>query len=253
MRRKAKLSPDAWKALPEAQREDYVLVNGSYLLDVEAVDGFTLEDTGALKQTISALRTEKDGLEGRVAAFKGMDPEAAKEALAKREEMKTWTPPEKMSEREKALKDKADADLSGERATSAKYRGQLEKQLRTNEATKALVAAGCKKVRLLLPEVERQIRVEENKTTGELVARVVDANGNPAVTKKAGMGDMTIAELIEITRADPEFADCFSGSGASGTGKEPESGFKKPDKSVGQAEAGKNLEAIAAGEVGVSG
>lgn len=253
MRRKAALSPDAWKALPKDQQEDYVLVKGRYVLDVEDSEGFTLEDTSGYKQTIAALRTERDELEGRVVAFKGMDPKAAKEALAKAEEQKTWTPPERMAEREKALKDKADADLAAERATSTRYRGQLVKQLVTAEATKALVAAGCKKVRLMLPQIESQIRVEENKTTGELVARVIDANGNPAMTKKAGMGEMQLSELIENTRSDPEFADCFGGSGANGSGAKPDTGFKAPEKTVARAEAGSNLEAIAAGEAGVSG
>jgi hypothetical protein len=251
MRRKAKLSPDAWKALPADQQADYVAVGGVYVLDVEPVDGFTLEDTSPLKQTISALRTEKGELEGRVAAFKGMDAEAAKEALAKREEMKSWTPPEKISEREKALKDKADADLAKEKSRGDRYQGQLVKSLRSDAITQALVAAGCKKVRLMLPQVERFVRVEENQQ-GELIARVIDEKGNPALTKKAGMGEMPLSELVEGMREDAEFADCFGGSGASGTGKQPESGFTKASKTVTAEQASSNLEGIAAGEVAVS-
>lgn len=199
----------------------YVQRDGMYFLDVEAVDGYSLEDVSKLR---TALEKEKDTARNRqvkLDRFGELDPEQVKtdlEALAQlrkidpkklaEEQVKSHL--DQLSVKHKIEVDKKDAEIR-------ETRGQLEEKLKTAEAIKYL---GAKKANtdLLLPHVERQIQVVRG-SDGKYAAEVIGRDGKRLLSKKSGSTDyMSIEELIEVMEKDPVYAPGFPGSGAAGSG-----------------------------------
>jgi len=83
---KAVLSKEEHAALPEATRAFYVEKDGKFLLDAEGV-----EDVTGLKNALEAVRGElksaKKSLQDTIDKFKDIDPEKAKEAQRKLQEI----------------------------------------------------------------------------------------------------------------------------------------------------------------------
>ena len=79
---KMKLNQDEYEALGEAQREYYVASGSGYILDADGV-----EDVGGLKSALEKQKKEvrelKASLQEKVELYKDIDPEAARDALAK--------------------------------------------------------------------------------------------------------------------------------------------------------------------------
>lgn len=183
---------------------------------------FALEDVGGLKTTLATLRTEVGEAAARNKAFEGLDPAIARNALAKVEEMKNWTPEQKVQEqikaREEQLETKHKEQLVPLQATNQSLLQQLDDVLGAQTARVALKAAGATAagLELLMPHVQNRIKAKDG-ASGKRVAVVVDANGNPQVTNRPGSNDpMSIDELVLSFKK--EHAGCFAGSGASGGG-----------------------------------
>lgn len=93
-------------------------------------------------------------------------------------------------------------------------RSALERRLVDAEATAALAAAKGK-TKVLLPHIKASVKVVEE--DGEFVVQVVDSKGNPRIGDAKG-NLMTISQLVEELKSDPEFAQNFEGTGSSGGG-----------------------------------
>lgn len=214
------------ETVDEAHRPLYVEKDGIYVLDVEAVEGFALENVAGLKKTLSIELSGRKAAERKLEAFADLDPEAARNALAKVEEMSTWTPDDKVKEalaaREKALNDKWSKDYAGVKASLDSTTKQLEKHLLDN-AIKDAITERKGNVRLLLPHVRQQVKLHKT-DDGQLVPVVVGDDGEPLFSKKSGSGTahMSIAELVETIAKTDDFAPAFQGDGATGTqGRKP--------------------------------
>jgi hypothetical protein len=216
----------------DATKKLYVERDGKFILDVESVDGFALEDVGGIKSALSKERDNVREAMRKVEAFKDssgqfIDPVKARDALAKVEKLGDMKPDEKMKEqleaREKQLLEKFDA----ERKALVDGNADLTKQIHSLLIDSAAVAALAKKkapVALLLPHVCAMTRVVKDEQ-GRFVRRVVDKDGRERISMKAGStSPMDVDELVEEMEKMDEFAPAFPGSGASGTGARPSNG-----------------------------
>jgi len=212
---------DKLDGLSDEFRKLYVERDGKFYLDVEAVDGWNLEDVRELKSALSSEREARKKAEGKVGAFGELDPEKAKEAIQKLEEMKDWTPDEKVKEQIEvqvaAIKEKLQGEIDGHIKTVEDLNSQLSTHIIDNSALAAL-AKHKGNSKLLLPHVRQMVKAVKDEN-GRLIAQVVDEKGGPRISMKQGSTDpMEIEELVEWMKNQSDFAPGFEGNGASGSG-----------------------------------
>lgn len=219
---------DTIDAAPEALREHYTEKDGKFVLAVDPVGGFALEDVTGLKSALGAERTSREALERQVVKFKDLDPDKARIALAELEELKKIDP---ASEADKIANTKFEAAKSqllekhGSELTSRDDRiGHLTKTVdvlvREQRAT-AAIAEAKGSVDLLLPHVLSATRTVEK--DGKFITEVIDAAGNVRIGDAQG-NPMTIAALVAEMRESDRFARAFDGDGQSGSGKQVDTG-----------------------------
>lgn len=211
--------------LPEAMRGLYAEKDGKFILDVEPVNGFALEDVGGLKTTLSKEMTKRKNLEKEFSKFKDIDPERAREALAKLEELSNIDPSkeadkivsEKLETAKRQLLDKHSKDLAEREGKISNLNKTIENLLVDQSATSAIAEAKGS-VELLLPHVQRHTRVRE--VDGRYVVEVIDKDGNARIGNSKG-DPMTIKDLVAEMRQSETFGRAFDGSGMSGSGTPP--------------------------------
>lgn len=237
---KPRLTTDALNALPEAQRSFYVPREGhegEHVLDVDQVDGWALEDVGGLKNTLSAVATKRDEFKSRLEQFKDIDPNKAREALTRVEQMKDWTPTEEVQARINArveeVKTAMETDLTTARQAAAELEKQVEQYVLDDAIDKAI--ARHKMVDggpdLMRPHVRQLVELAKVEGGG-YAARVKGADGQHRFSMKQGSGakHMDVDELVDAMAKEPRFKVLFAGSGASGSGPKP---GDKPTNRVG--------------------
>jgi DNA-directed RNA polymerase subunit F len=69
------------ESVDEALRPLYVEREGKYVVDIEAADGFELDNIAGLKSALAAERSKTLGLNGKLKTFEGFDVEEAKKAI----------------------------------------------------------------------------------------------------------------------------------------------------------------------------
>lgn len=248
--------------LEESVRPLYTQKDGKFVLDVAPVDGFSLENVSGLRSALDAERAAKGAAEAKLKTFEGLDPAAARAAIAAAQAYGEITPDQARQaladvtrlnaldpakEADKIAQQKIDAakrGLQGEFTSKEnEYKGQIEalngkaqgltEQLRTllvSNEIKAQVARlkvveGLEDAAELL--AEKSIRTVEK--DGKFQVHVVDAQGNMR-HKIVGTEavPMTVADLMdEIKQTRPAFfqADNKGGVGITpGQGGQPRSG-----------------------------
>jgi hypothetical protein len=236
--------------IPEGLEKEYVEREGIFYLDVEEVDGFKLDNPQALKNTITAVRTERDAFQTSLKTFEGIeDPAAAMAAVAKIKELgdldgldidekikagieehKTQLTTKFENDRLK-LETKSKDDMT---AADSKYEslfGQYREQAVKNDALRILSELGGN-AKLLMPMIQQRARVNMTED-GAYGIQIIGDDGNPVMTKVPGKtDDMTLKEYVTGLRNDSNLAAAFSGDGASGSGSTPSpSGGKTPSAS----------------------
>jgi len=221
---------------PEAVRDHYTEQEGKYVLTVEPVGGYALEDVSGLKSALGKERTARETLERDVVRYKDIDPDKARTALAELEELKKIDP---ASEADKIANTKFEAAKSqllekhqgevGQRDDRIKFlTGTVDDLVRQQRAT-AAIAEAKGSVDLLLPHVLKYTRTVEKE--GRFAVDVVDADGNVRISNAKG-DPMSIKDLVAEMRQTETFSRAFDGEGHSGTGKthdNPGGGTRKGD------------------------
>jgi hypothetical protein len=222
--------PMALKALvetidvvPEAARGFYKEADGKFILDVEPVAGFSLEDVSGLKSTLGKEMTLRKKLEKDVVKFKDIDPDKAREALAKLEELGNFDPAKDadkiVNERLEAAKRQI-VEKHGEEIKVREGRiGALTKaveSLLVDQVATAALAESKGSIELLLPHVQRHARVRED-SNGKFIVDVVDKDGNARIGNSKG-DPMTISDLVQEMRKSDTFGRAFEGDGMRGPG-----------------------------------
>lgn len=211
---------------PEDLRDHYTEVDGKFVLAVEPVGGYALEDVSGLKSALGKERTARETLERDVVRFKDIDPDKARTALAELEELKKIDP---ASEADKIANTKFEAaktqllekhgqDLSERDGRIKTLTGAVDGLVREQRAT-AAIAEAKGAVDLLLPHVLRFTRTVEK--DGKFSVEVIDADGNGRIADSKGT-PMTIKDLVAEMRQSETFGRAFDGEGHSGSGKQPD-------------------------------
>lgn len=214
--------------VPETVRGFYKEDEGKFVLQVEPVSGYALENVEGLKSTLSKEMTKRKQLEKDVVKFKDIDPDRAREALAKLEELGNIDPTkeadkivnERLEAAKKQLLEKHTKDLEARDGRIGQLTKTVESLLIDQAATAALAEAKGS-VELLLPHVQRHTRVRE--VDGKYSVEVVDKDGNARIGNSKG-DPMTISDLVQEMRKSEAFGRAFEGSGQSGGGKPPGNG-----------------------------
>ena len=245
--------------LSDALKAEYAKGNGEsgrdpklYYLDVTPAQGWALEDVAGLKHTLGEIKEERGKLRQKLQAFtdengEPLEPSAARDAVAKLDEIKNWSPDERVKESIKAQVAQVEEKYAGEKGTLEaqleQRTSQIHRLLVDNAAREALSGFDLVKggADLLMPHIRERVSVVEAEDTKELVARVVDSKGTPRISMKTGdTGFMDVAELVGIMRDEDSFAPAFAGSGASGTGGTGVPGTNKTTQADGDVAAIKN-------------
>lgn len=220
-----------FNALPEAVRSEYKKVEDDegvrWLLDAEGV-----EDVTGLKSALEKERTTRRTTEKflRKLGLKA-DEKAVTDFMAKLGDQ-TLEEVIEAATAAKATQTEADAAV-GESKKLKKQVGDLT-ELTTSQSTfidrlvreNALREVLAKDEHggnavLLMPHLLRHTKVvEEDGDEGkEYVAKVIDPKTKEIRMK--GAKEMTLDDLVIEVKADPNFADAFPGTGASGSGANP--------------------------------
>lgn len=239
-----------------SQQED-----GSFLLNVSGANGYELENTTALKSALGKERANAQQANKELKAYDGLDATQAKEALEKIAEYADFDPDKKVAEaikvREAQLIKQHETALSSMTDENKSLIGQLEQNLITSSATKAIAELDGS-VDLLLPHVMNQTRMRRTEN-GSFIAEVVDSSGNPRIGDAQG-SPMSITQLVEEMKTSDSFARAFKGSGSTGsgatnTGSSTVSSGTGHSRSISRSDQNalnSNLEDIASGKITVT-
>lgn len=219
---------DSIDQAPEAFRSEYTEKDGKFLLSVEAVGGYALEDVSGLKSALGKERTTREGLEKQVVKFKDLDPDKALAALTELEELKKLDPASeadkiantKFEAAKSQLLDKHQGEIKGLSDRNGFLSGTIDGLVREQRAT-AAIANAKGSVDLLLPHVLKNTRTVEK--DGKFAVEVIDAAGNIRIADGQGNA-MTIDDLVAEMRKTETYARAFDGDGHTGSGKQHEHG-----------------------------
>lgn len=227
---------DSIDDIAEAHRDLYKEDGDKFILQVEPVNGFALENIEGLKGTLGKEMTKRKALEKEVLKYKDLDPDKAREALAKLEELGNLDPAkeadrivaERLEAAKKQLLDRHTKEIGDRDAKVGNLTKTIESLLIDNAATSA-IAELKGAVKLLLPHVKSHTRVRE--ADGKYVVEVVDAEGNARIGNSKG-DPMTIKDLVQEMRQSEEFGRAFEGSGHSGGGTQHGNGGGSPQNKI---------------------
>lgn len=219
-------------------------LEGKFVLSVEGRDGWGLENVNGLRTALSTERTALQNEKAKTRAFEGIDPEKAREAIAKIAELGTLDPKkdvdrlveEKVQAQIGQLNDRHKTELDGLTSRLGMRDALLTDTFKTKAAVEAIAEAKGD-VELLLPHVLPSISFDLEEADGKLVpkTKVVDDAGNVRIGDSQG-GNMTIKQRVEEMKNSDKFSRLFDGSGHSGTGDDG-----KPKGGGGGGSTGKKI------------
>ena len=241
---KAVVNNEEFQGLDPMIQAEYVERDGRYILDVQTVtDGrsvYALEDVGGLKSALGTQKTRVQQLTQQLDEYKDIDPNKAREALSKYDEIANFNPDEKAKEQIEAIKSQLTSKFGKEKSeweNENKFLlSQVEKLLIDAKASALLNTKSLKgNATLLLPHIRNRTKVVRGEN-GDFITQVIDENGNVQISPKSNStAPMTIDELLETMKGQQEFAPAFEGteaigSGAAGSFKSGGHGLRKMSK-----------------------
>lgn len=223
--------------LDESLHEHYTEKDGRFILDVQPVEGFALEDVTNLKKTVKKEREDRQEAQRLLKSYDGLDAEEAAKAIAKLAELGDLNDLDldkkvkdqvaahehqlqtKFDAEKKKYTEKTMAELEALRNEQSLMTTQLKEQMVRAEGARA-IAAHKGSAALLLPVVESRARMVKDPETGRYKTQILDANGEPRMTMKSGSHDeMGIEEFVgEVLKVDENYARAFDGTSSSGGG-----------------------------------
>jgi len=274
---KAMLNKESFEGLSEELQKEYEEKDGKFYLSVEKVNGLALENVDGLKSTVEKLRTAEktlqqslksvqDSLNEHSKKYEGIDPEVARSALSKIDEIKNWDGETKVKKAVEVAEQKLQAKMNELVKTHSTKVEELEDELANSQSqlqdaivTSRIIEAIHKEggsVDLLIPHVRKNVNMIKD-NNGKWKPEVINDDGNPRIGDSQG-NPMTITQLVQEMKSKDVFAAAFTGASSTGSGKSgsSEAGTqKKTDVKVVKASdktaMSQNLEQIASGKVQV--
>jgi len=225
---KALLTQQEFDALSDSMKALYKRIEegdnaGGYLLQVEPVGGYGLENIEGLRSALSSTRAERDEAKKLAKAFEGLDAANVQKKLKQLDDLlKDGTPDEKTKRAVEAMKaqleDKHTSELNRLTDELTRANNDLHEVLVVAEATSALGRAKGN-TDLLLPHVVKHIKVTRDESTKKPRVSVIDESGNERISLKQGSTDpMSVEELVTHMKKDQRYAAAFEGTSAKGAG-----------------------------------
>ena len=223
---KAILTSEEHAKLPEQNRQDYVLHEklNKFVLNVEPVEGWALEDVRGLKAVMSDRTERHKQASDRLAAYGDITPESAKEAFEKLSALGEFGDKKKLDERLSSMtsqvEKKYQTEVTKKQEEINLLTATVSKVLIDGEAARILADPKVKGSYPLLIGVIRQWTKVERDEKGGFALKVVDPeNGTPLLSQQQGNnGPMGLEEFITSLRNKPDYQMAFAGSSATGSG-----------------------------------
>jgi len=223
--------------LPEGLKDLYKQIEngenkGKFLLNVEPVEGYSLDNLDNLKNALGTTKGELESAKSALEGFKGLDAKSVRDGLKELERLRKIDPE---SEAGKLAEERAAAqvgevtkrfelDIAARDSRNALLEKELTRQLVENTA-KAAITAQKGVPELLLQVVTSRMKVVE--TDGQFSVQVVDNKGvQDWVVKEGTTVPTTVDDLVAKLKANPIYGRAFdaevkSGGGATGGVKVP--------------------------------
>jgi len=180
----------------------YKETDGGYLLDITGTEGFSLENTAALKDALSKERGIRDKFEKQAKELKSqltMATQSVEEVAQKAADKQAAELSTQLDAFKKSLQEKE---------------AQIDKLTRHTAVVNALVKAGGS-VGLLTPHVLANTRTV-SKDDGTYAVEVVDAEGNTRFNSQGNA--LSVEELVSEMRSTEEYGLAFAPTNNSGSG-----------------------------------
>ena len=214
---------DSLDGLPDSVKELYASRDGKYVLDVETVGDFALENIGGLKHTLQEWKAKHERQREKLDAFGSYTPEQVEAALAKLAEPEPtpagdktpWREAKTALEAKIAQLEKLAGDLEKKNEATV---GQLRKQLVDNASLEAINKVGGN-AKMLLPALRNIVDMRPKDGTDEWQQVILDEHKNVREDFRNGqMVPLQVTDLVAELRQDSEWSGAFPSSGASGSG-----------------------------------
>ncbi len=249
--------------VPETLHEFYKKGDdGRFYIDAEGVDD--LPSVIGLKTSRDNALREKKATQDKLASFEGVDPEAHRKLVAEAEKARKdglmakgdVAELTKAHEAELAqVRDKAAKEVEAAKENGEKESGAAQRYFRAAEITAAVSAE--KGSPDLLGHVIEQVTKVELSEDGDFRLVVLDESGSPRI-KDSGGTPFTLGDLVTEMKSQDRYGRAFDASGSSGSGSEQGSVKERGANGVrtlknpSPVEFGRNVEAIAKGEITVT-
>ena len=224
--------------LDESVQSFYKETEGGFILDAQPVNGYVIENVDSLKSALTKERKAVKDYEKKVKTYESkyaeIDPDEYKAAMDKLEELSSFDPEKEADKlaQEKYETNKKRLESTITKQYEAKIKNeyepvkqkydvvvkQLEKELRTAAAVKAL-AAEEGDADLLLPHVLNKLKFSQ-KDDGSFETYVTDDNGEIAYNQKAE--PLSVQELVQSMKG--KFPGAFKSTAKSGGGAQQSKG-----------------------------
>lgn len=182
------------------------------------LDAIVAEQLTGLKAKTDELLSETKRTKTQLKEFEGLNPAEFKKLkeAADQAERDRATAAGDFKALEQQLVNKYETSLSSVAAEKAEMQRAMESHL-IDAAAASELARHSDTPRLLMPHVRAMMKVV--KEDGQFVSRIVDpSTGTVRIGKGQGTTPMTLTELVDEMRSNPEYAPAFRGSGSSGGG-----------------------------------
>lgn len=259
------LEKEKFDELSEEEKQHYTERDGKFYLDVKPINGVALEDVTGLKSTVEKLRANEKKLQTDLAViqdrYEDIDPDEAKEAIKKFDEVKNWDGNQKIQEAVEATKRELVKAHKKEIESLEEELADAQIQLTDAIVDTKIVEAVQKEegnVELLLPHVKKHVRMVKN-SAGKWIPEVINDANEPRVGDSDG-NPMTITQYIQEIKNQKTFAACFPGANSTGSGGSDSSDGGKLKTKIGRSKTvastdrkamSQNIEEIASGKTKV--
>lgn len=208
--------------LDQATASLYRETDAGYVLDVEPVEGYALEDVAGLKKVVSELQAKNQRQRDALKAWSELKPDEVRASLEELEALRLAGADQKAKFAEQVK--------AHESRIESKYKAQLEEATaRANSATQRLrdemvdrhlaeaISATQGYDHFLRPALRERVKVVDEE--GEMHVRVFDGDDvKLAFPKGMTPRPMTVREFVEDLRSDEKWANAFQGAAVGGSG-----------------------------------
>lgn len=195
--------------IDEGLRDHYKQEGEGWILDVEANEGFALENIQGLRNALQAERNETKKLKTNLSQFEGISPEDV--SNFKQNSTKQQSSDEELNKLKSTYHKKLN-DLQDELSKKDKVMNDylLNSEINRVLSNASLVDNGAA---LLRPHIQSSLRVIDGQVTP------VDKDGNPMISNKMNnVGNMSLDEFVEGMKSNKVYSGLFKADNIQGTG-----------------------------------